>query len=207
MKTTLLLFLLLAGVACAESKVPADFDEMFGRLAGLVDREEVGVMDMARGSYDGARFIGVGAPGVERLDSRFLDAGSFGEAAVAGLYMTVWGKAEHLAKIRRELETNPLKRKWLSGLVGSEELFFGSMSGGAAYQPLLRLLPTVGGTRSLAMLCIGSKDPLVRRAGLFWGFWLADDSYWKAVRMLAKNENDRTTLKVVQRLLLRPEAK
>ncbi len=201
MKKILFAFLLMTGVALAESKVPADFDAMFSRLAELVDSEEVGVLDMARGSYDGARFIGVGAPGVALLDPRFRNAASFGEAAVAGLYMTVWGKPENLNEIRSELESNPLKRKWLSGIVGSEEIFFASMAGGSTYQPLLRLLPSIGGTRSLAMLCIGSKDPLVRRAGLFWGYWLADDAYWKAVRALAKQETDRTTLGVVHRLL------
>lgn len=206
MKKLLVIFAVLACSAYAESTVPSDFGETFSSLAGLVDREELGALDMARGTYDAARFIAVGAPGVPWLEPRFKKAASFGEAAVAGIYMTVWGRAEQLYAIQRELETNPLKRKWLYALVGTEEHFAASLSGGAAYQPMLRLLPSVGGSRALTMNCIKSKDALVRRAGLFWGYWLADASYWNAVKALAKTETDRTTLRLVQQLLLKHSA-
>ncbi|MCZ7591698.1 MAG: hypothetical protein M5U15_05895 [Kiritimatiellae bacterium] len=202
MRTILIAICLLAGVALAESAVPEDFNETFARLASLVDSEEVGVLDMARGTYDATRFISVGKEGAPVLETRFLKATTFGEASVAGLYLTVWGREGQLSEIQRELETNPLKRKWLYGMVGTEDLFWNSIGDGGKYQPLLRLLPSIGGTRSLALRCMQSKDPLVRRAGLFWGYWLADKSYWDAVGSLAKSDDDRTTLRVVQRLLL-----
>lgn len=193
-----------AAALSAPAELPADFGNQYERLAALVDSEELGAMDMARGSLDAARFIAAGAPGIAWLEPRFKNAASFGEASVAGLYLTVWGKDAHWTSILKELESSPQKRAWLNALVGTQERFNASLVGGEAYQPLLRLLPSVGGSRALAMKCIGSKDPLVRRAGLFWGYWLADTSYWKAVRGLTQTETDRTTLHIAQQLLLRP---
>lgn len=200
---SLLLFLCVAGPPAVQAAVPPEFPEQFARLAALVDSEEPGAMDLARGSVDAARLIGVGAPGLGWIEPRFKHAGSFGEAAVAGLYMTAWGKSPQLDAIRGELETNPAKRKWLYALVGTEAAFLEQLNAGSAYQPLLRLLPSTGGPRALALKCIDSKDPLVRRAGLFWGYWLADDAYWNAVRALAKKEPDRTTLRLAQQVLLK----
>lgn len=202
MKKLFLILALVAGSVWAEANVPGDFDEVFARLAELVDRESIGALDMARGSLDATRLIAVGAPGLSVLEPRYRGATSFGEASVAGLYMTVWGKADQLSVLQRELETNPMKRKWIYGLVGTEELFWASIAGGDAYQPLLRLLPTIGGTRAFARKCMESKDALVRRAGLFWGYWMADATYWAAVKQLVKSEQDHATLKIAQRLLL-----
>lgn len=193
---------LVAGAVSAAEPTP-EFAGQFARLAELVDREELGAMDMARGSYDAARFVSVGAPGLPWLEPRFKGASTFGEAAVAGLYMTTWGGSAHLAAIRRELETNRRKRAWIHGLVGTEEVFLAHLASGGTYQPLVSLLPDVGGARALTMLLMRSGDPLVRRAGLFWGFWLADANYWSAVRALAKVEKDRTTLRLVQEVLRR----
>ncbi len=197
------LAILLLGACVAAAEVPADFAEAFARVAALVDRETLGPMDLARGSMDAARLIAVGAPGLPLTEPRFLQAETFGEAAVAGLYMTTWGGSAHLASIRRELETNARKRAWLRQLVGTEEVFLAHLASGGTYQPLIRLLPDVGGARALTMLLMRSGDPLVRRAGLFWGFWIADGTYWNAVSALAKTERDRTTLRLVQEVLKR----
>ncbi len=197
------LVLLFAAAALAHAQFPADFAETFERVTALVDREELGALEMARGSVDAARLISVGAPGVAWMEPRFKGAATFGEAAVAGLYMTTWGGSGQLAAIRRELETNAHKRSWLHQLVGTEETFLAHLASGGRYQPLIRLLPDVGGARALTMLLMRSGDPLVRRAGLFWGYWLADASYWNAVRALAKTERDRTTLRLVQEVLKR----
>jgi hypothetical protein len=199
-------YVLAAFVLCAcavRAEVPADFADTFARLAALVDREELSALEMARGSYDAARLAAVGVPGLAWVEPRFINAASFGEAAVAGAYMTAWGKQAHLDVIRRELETNPLKRRWLHALVGTEEQFLAHLASGGMYQPLIRLMPNVGGARALTLRLIESRDPLVRRAGLFWGFWLADANYWRAVRELAKSERDRTTLRLAQEVLRR----
>lgn len=197
------LAILLSTVALAAAEVPSDFSATFDRVAALVDREALGPVELARGSLDAARLIAVGAPGLPLTEPRFLQAETFGEAAVAGLYMTTWGGSAHLAAIRRELEKNAQKRAWLHQLVGTEEVFLAHLASGGTYQPLIRLLPDVGGARALTMLLMRSGDPLVRRAGLFWGFWLADGTYWSAVRALAKTERDRTTLRLVQEVLKR----
>lgn len=194
---------LLAASAAPAAGVPEDFPATFASLAGLVEQEELGPMEMARGSYDATRFFAVGPDGLPFVEPRFLSAATLGEASVAGLFMTVWGRQPQLDTIRREMESNPAKRRWLYAMVGTEEYFFDSMETGAMYQPMLRLLPSVGGTRALSMQCLRSRDPLVRRAGLFWGFWLADDAYWKAVRALSETEKDATTKRLALRLLLK----
>lgn len=201
MKDALLLFLF--AVTSAAAQLPPDYADTFARVTALVDREELGALEMARGSMDAARLIGVGAPGVAWMEPRFKDAATFGEAAVAGLYMTTWGGSGQLAAIRRELETNARKRGWLQQLVGTEEAFLAQLASGGRYQPLIRLLPDIGGARALTLLLMRSGDPLVRRAGVFWGYWLADANYWNAVRSLAKSERDRTTLRLLQEVLKR----
>ncbi|MCS6772142.1 MAG: hypothetical protein NZ740_08985 [Kiritimatiellae bacterium] len=172
-------------------------------MASLVDREDLTAMDLARGSMDAARLIAVGPAALDEMGSRFRGAATFGEAATSGLYLAAWGGSAHLALIKRELESNPTKRGWLHRLVGTEEAFLAHLDSGGRYQPLLQLMPDVGGVRALTHLLMRSKDPLVRRAGLFWGYWLADRAYWNAVRALAKTERDRTTLRLVQEILKR----
>lgn len=201
MKHALVLLLFVASLAAAQ--LPPDFADTFARVAAWVEREELGALEMARGSVDAARLIAVGAPGVPDMQTRFKQAATFGEAAVAGLYMTTWGGSGELALIKRELENNGRKRAWIQRLVGTEEAFLAHLASGGTYQPLIRLLPDVGGARSLTMLLMRSGDPLVRRAGIFWGYWLADANYWNAVRALAKSERDRTTLRLVQEVLKR----
>lgn len=195
--------LLLVGTACAFAQVPPDFADLFARVAALVDREEVGALDMARGSMDAARLLSVGAAGLDDMHARFRNAATFGEAAVAGVYLTAWGRSEHLALIRRELETNARKREWLKRLVGTSESLDAHLASGAQYQPFLRLLPDLGGTRALVMLLMQSRDPLVRRAGVFWGYWIADANYWSYLRALSSAERDPLTLRLVTMLLRR----
>jgi len=199
-RLTLLLCLGLA-VAARGQSVPDDFDATLSSLAALVEQEEMGALDLAKGSYDASRLFAVGAAGLSRAEPRFRSALTLGEASVAGLYMTVWGKQPQIDAVRRELEANPAKRRWLQALVGSEERFAASMATGQQYQPLLRLMPDVGGTRILAMQCLRSRDTLVRRAGMLWGYWLADGAYWSALKGISDIEQDVSTKRLALRLL------
>ena len=46
-----------------------------------------------------------------------------------------------------------------------------------------------------------SKDVLVRRAGLFWGFWVPNATYWQVVGRWTKNEPDPATRRMAAYLL------
>lgn len=190
-----------ATLAVAAPELPPDFEATYQSLAGLVDREEVGALEMAKGTYDATRFFAVGQPGVSPLEQQYRQAGTLGQATVAGLYLTVWGQQRQYDLIRAELERNPAKRRLIYGLAGTERNFFAALEAGAQYQPMLRLMPSVGGTRTLTRQLLDSSDALVRRAGMFWGFWLADAPFWKKVREMAQGDPDAVTRSVAGRLL------
>lgn len=192
---------LLVSTALAGAELPEDFDATYASLTRLVDSEEVGALDMAKGTYDATRFFAVGRPGVSPLEQHFRQATTLGGATVAGLYLTVWGQQRQFDLIRAELERNPAKRRMAYSLAGTEKIFFNSLAAGAQYQPMLRLMPSVGGTRTLTRQLLDSTDALVRRAGMFWGFWLADVSFWGRVKEMAASDPDPVTQRVAQRLL------
>lgn len=200
------LLLLLAVAPVQAGPLPEDFDATYVALAGLVDREEVGALDMAKGTYDATRFFAVGPAGVSSLEGKFRGAGTLGEATVAGLYLTVWGKQRQYDLIRRDLERDPGKRRMIYSLAGNEQIFFSSLEAGAYYQPMLRLMPSVGGTRTLTRQLLDSPDGLVRRAGLFWGYWLADAPFWARVKQMGQADPDAVTRRVAQRLLQKVKA-
>ncbi len=188
-------------VAWADPELPADFHGLYQNLAGLIDREALGPLEMAKGTYDATRFFAVGVPGVPPLEQQYRQAATLGQATVAGLYLTVWGKQRQFDMIRAELERNQAKRRMIYGLCGTEPIFFSALDAGAQYQPLLRLMPSVGGTRTLTRQLLDSPDALVRRSGMFWGFWLADAAFWSRVKEMAQTDPDPVTRRVSARLL------
>ncbi len=198
------LITVLAVLACSlarSAEVPEDFTATYASLARLVDSEAPGAFDLAKGTYDASRFFAVGKPGVPPLEQHYRQAGTLGEATLAGLYLTVWGQQKQYDLIQRELERSPSKRKMIYGLVGTEQIFFSALEAGDQYQPMLRLMPSVGGTRTLTRQLLDSADALVRRAGLFWGFWLADAPFWNRVKEMAAADPDPLTRRVAQRLV------
>lgn len=197
----LLPLLLAASVVLADPGLPDDFDATYQSLAGLIDRETIQPLEMAKGTYDATRFFAVGKAGLSPLEERYRRATSLGQATVAGLYLTVWGQQRQFDMIRAELERNKIKRQLIYSLVGTEPIFFSSLAAGAQYQPMLRLLPSVGGSRTLTRQLLDSPDALVRRSGLFWGFWLADGSFWGRVKEMAAADPDVLTRRVADRLL------
>lgn len=199
-KLLVIVCLLAGSYVWAEPAVPDYFDDVYASLSGLLDQEELGALEMAKGTYDATRFFAVGKPGVPVLEQRFRQAGTLGEASLAGLYLTVWGQQRQFDLIRAELERNKAKRGMIYSLAGTEKIFFSSLDAGAQYQPMIRLLPSVGGSRTLTRQLLDSPDGLVRRAGLFWGFWLADASFWARVKELAANDPDAVTRQIARRL-------
>ena len=192
---------LLAGSLAWSAEVPEDFEATYASLAGLVDSEAPSAFELAKGTYDATRFFAVGKPGVPPLEQRYLQAATLGEASLAGLYLTGWGQQKQYDLIQQELESNAAKRKVLYGLAGTEQIFFSALEAGDQYQPMLRLLPSVGGTRALIRQLLTSRDSLVRRAGMFWGFWLADAPFWTRVKEMAAADPDPLTRRVAQRLV------
>ncbi len=204
MRFLLILLALLGPVSARAAEtpsVPEDFETVYEGLSALVDSESAGFMEMAKGTMDATRFFAVGKPGLARLAPRFQTADTLGKATVAGLYLALWGGRTERDGIRGALEQDSAKRRLVWPLAGTEANFFAALESGAAFQPLVRLLPATAGPRALARECMASNDPLTRRAGLYWGYWLEDASYRKDVQRLAQDDPDDVTKRIAARLL------
>ena len=183
------------------STLPEDFPQTYDSLASLLDREDPGAIELARGTYDAAQFFAVGPVALPYCKKRFENASTEGEASIGGLFITVRGNAEDIALIQRELETNKGKRQWLAHMVGTEKAFFASIESGAAWREFIRVLPSTEGPRRLSLGCMQSRDALVRRAGMFWGYWFEGQAYWTAVKNISSGDADPGTRRIASHLL------
>ena len=183
------------------AKLPEDFPQTYESLASLLDREDPGAMELARGTYDAANFFAVGPVALPYTKQRFANANTEGEASIGGLFITVRGNAEDIALIQRDLETNKRKRQWLAHMVGTEQAFFASIESGAAWREFMRVLPSTEGPRRLSLGCMQSKDALVRRAGMFWGYWFEGPGYWNSVKKISSGDADPGTRRIAAHLL------
>lgn len=181
--------------------LPEDFPQTYDSLASLLDREDPGPVELARGTYDAAKFFAVGPVALPYTKQRFASANTEGEASLGGLFITVRGNAEDINLIQRELETNKRKRNWLAHMVGTEPAFFASVESGAMWREFIRVLPSTEGPRRLSLGCMQSKDALVRRAGLFWGYWFEGQAYWNAVKKISSGDADPGTRRIAAHLL------
>lgn len=200
-----LIVVLLLGVARAGAApaVPSDFATLYDKLAALFDQAELSPLDVAAGSLHAARFYAVGRPGLATNRMWFKAAPTRGRASASGLFVVVHGQTEDLIGVRTELETNRTKRGWLYEMVGTEPRFRAALMNGKMWAPLSRVLPATEGCRTMAVLCLRSRDPLVRRAGAFWGYWFADAPYWSYVRRLAEADADGVNRQVGALLMQR----
>jgi hypothetical protein len=179
---------LAAGIVRAE--LPQGYSEMFDELSALIDGGVLGPMEMVRGGWLATRCFASADEGLEFNRKQFIDAESLGQATVSGLFLAMHGNSRDRLFVRSELETNLVKRKWLWLTVGTEEVFFKQFNNSVKLQPLTRTLPSTDGLRAQCRLLMQSSDPLTRRAGLFWGSWLADDGYrWAGNHMATEDVN------------------
>lgn len=194
-----LLFLFPLAVFAAEP--PADFFDTFNKLSVIVDSDDPGAMELAHGSLLATRFFSVGPPGLPKAQSWFDGAPTRGRASMAGLFLTLHGKDEHLEHVQRALETDVAKRRWIYELVGTPNNFNIAMANGETWKPFLRVLPSTDGCRKLSANCMKSSDALVRRTGVYWGYWFADKAYWTQARELATSDPDALTRRMADFLL------
>ena len=203
-------FLLCGGVRAQTPGVPRDpaldglpakFPKIIDDLSALAAQQEMDLMDWGKVAYLAPQFFMVGPKGVPYTYSRFLGAKTAEEAFLCGVFVVTHGGPAYQMSVRKELETNEKKRGWLRQLVGTEKSFYASMEGGEMWKPALQYLPSPAGCRGTCFRCMESQDVLVRRAGLFWGFWVPSANYWQVVERWAKNEPDPATRRMAEYLL------
>jgi len=176
---------------------------LFNELVVLVRSGQWGAMEWARGGYLSLQITRYGPAGAPYMRGRFTRAGVPEEAFLAGVYVATYGGDVDHRLMRRTLETDGRKRAWLQAMAGDWKALRGSMRSGAQWQPALRFLPALTGCRSFCRLCAASDDALVRRAGLMWGFWMADAAYWQTVRNLSVSDRDPLSRQFAQYLCSR----
>jgi hypothetical protein len=193
LRTGLLVFSLAASGFGAQPAVPADLPQAFAGLVELFDGRTWSPVEWAQGSVQTMEVFGYGAAGLPYMRSRFDVSSLAHETFLSGVYLTVHGKEPDWRAMRLALEEQPVKQAWLKQMVGDTKGLNQSMEAGAQWQPAVRLLPSTTGARRFTQLCIQSDDALVRRAGLYWGYWLADNAYWLAAKQCAQSDPDPRT--------------
>ena len=180
---------------------PPGFAERFDQLSGLLNSDDLSGLEMAQATLLSTAVFGAGTQAMPYVRSRFMAAKTQGDAGLAGVFLVNQGGEQERQLIRSQTETDARKRKWIWNYVASEDRFFGAIQQGAQWQAAASLLPASGRCRQLAELCLDSHDVLTRRAGLFWGYWVADASFWKKVRTVLQSEPDNATKRMAARLL------
>ena len=189
----LLVFSLGASCFGAQPAVPADLPQAFSGLVELFDGRTWSAVEWAQGSVQTMEVFSYGAAGLPYMRSRFDQSLLAHETFLSGVYLTVHGREQDWRAMRQALEEQPVKQAWLKQMVGDTKGLNQSMEAGAQWQSATRLLPSTAGARRFSQLCMESKDILVRRAGLYWGYWLADNAYWQAAKQCAQSDPDPRT--------------
>ena len=197
----MLLLLLSPGTAVLRAAPPPGFEETFRSLASLLDQEELSGFDVARATLLSAEYFGAGTQALAVTRNHFARSTTQGQAGLSGVFLVSVGSETERAAIRRQVETDKTKRQWIWNYVATEQRFFSAIQQGASWQPMTAVLPSSTKCRMLADTCMDSRDLLTRRAGLYWGYWVADASYWKKVQTLAQTDADKTTRVIATRLL------
>ncbi len=190
---------LVTDFACAA--LPKDYPGLFYELSGLIDSNDLGLVELIRGGWLAARYFAPAEDGLDFNQARFTMSRTAGEAGLSGLFLAERGTAAHHQFVCKTLETDRMKRNWMGRIFGTEGAFFQSLENGEDLRPLISALPSTTGLRTLLQRLHRSPDVLVRRAGLFWGYWLADGDYWKMVREMTKKDLDVVNRACAMRLL------
>ena len=200
------MLMLCSATAFGQTAAQPSLSSLFDELVGLVRTGQWGALEWARGSYLALQINRYGKSGVPYMRGRFARAGLPEEAFLSGIYVVAYGEDVDHRSMRRALEADQRKRSWLRGMVGDWNAIRASMRSGAQWQPALRFLPALGGCRNFCRLCMQSDDVLVRRAGLQWGFWVADTAYWRSVQSVSTSDPDPLTRQFAQYLFSRRPA-
>jgi hypothetical protein len=172
------------------SAVPADMPALFDELVFLVRKPQLSVTENLRVTYLVTRMLIYAERGLPYMRSRFARCPAADEGLLAGAYVVALGTRRDVDSIHGRLENDPRARDWLKMLGGTNTALTEAMQAGMAWEPVIRLLPT-GNCRYFTRLCMGSRDALLRRCGLYWGAWTADDAgYWRAVALKSKQDPD-----------------
>lgn len=179
---------------------PVGFEQVFRDLSGLMDKDELSGFDVARATLLATQYFGAGTQALASSRSHFQQSRTQGQAGLSGVFLVSVGAEGERSSIRRQVETDKTKRQWIWSYVANEERFFYAIEQGAQWQPMVALLPSSTKCRLLAESCMESRDLLARRAGLYWGYWVADAAYWKKVQSLSQGDADKATRQIAQRL-------
>lgn len=171
----------------------ADTAPLLDEMVALVRRPKWGSGETARATYLALRVSSRGRPAVPYVRQRFLAARLPEDAFLCAAFVAVHGGMRDFLVMRKSLETEASKRAWLESIVGNEKMMTASLRSGARWRDVPGRLPVAGRGRTFALVCLRSSDPLVRRAGLYFGFWLRDDAYASALRELAIRDPDGLT--------------
>ena len=185
----------------AEGKV----DEYLDELTEIASQDERSVTDLARGTYMAARLYTSKPSNVPYLLFRFNTANSAEEAMLSGLFVTVHGEDDHLEAIRSELEGGSNKQLWMQQRLGTIKKLGRSIDRGREWQGFMSVLPATSQCTKLAMLCMQSADPLVRRFGLYSGYWVSSSDYLTMVSTIADWDSDVITRQFARHLLKHPK--
>jgi hypothetical protein len=194
-----------AAPAPQSDSVAPEIRPLWEELVDLAGERPWSALQWTRGIYLGTRIFRFGAAGVPFMRGEFAGAADSDHAFLSGVYVTLCGAPADITSVRTELEQNRRKQVWLQKAFGDAAALSHTMEQGEAWRPALRYLPPVDGVRRLAMSCLQSSDPLVRRAGLYWGSWAADAPYWAAVRGRLKADPDNLTRRFAAFLLRKGE--
>lgn len=170
--------------------VAREMAPVWSELVELVGKRPWSALQWTRGIYLATQIFRYGAGGVPFMNGQFSRSGDATVAFLSGVYVTTYGGDSDLTHIRTDLEKDDRKRAWLKGAFGDAPALSASMELGEEWRPALRCLPATAGGRKLATACTRSEDALVRRAGLYWGFWVADGAYWTTVHQALKRDPD-----------------
>ncbi len=184
---------------------PAGMKNIWNDLVPLIQQAPWNAAEWTRGIYLGIRLMSFGPNGIPPMRQTYNRATSSEAAFLSGAYLAIYGGQTERTIIRKDLESNPKKQTWLKALFGDAKALSTAMQSGAEWQPAIRQLPSISGGLRLAKECMLSRDRLVRRAGLYWGFWLADQQYWKMTAKISKTDVDPLTKRFATALIRRRE--
>ena len=179
----------------------AQISPLFDELVEMTRQGDWGMGDWARGSILALRLFNFGPSGVPYMRKKFLQTRDPNEAFLSGAYTAMHGQTIDHKRMRAELETSPGKRAWLTTMVGDTAAMTGSLEQGQQWQQAVDFFPDMSGCRGFCQVCMQSKDELVRRAGMYWGYWIRDAAYWRTVQA-ARAASDPKTKAFANRLLL-----